>query len=78
LGRDRSTHLRVPVSEVRSATRLEQYLGPGLARDAALAVELSFEQPVVAEISAIAQGCKHQRERHPGIITEYALFAPAR
>ena len=74
LGRDRSTHLRVPVSEIRSARGLELYLGPALPRDAAFAVELSLQQPVVAEITAIAQGCKHQRERHPGIITEYARF----
>ena len=56
--------LGVGAGEVLRRARLQPHLAAILARDAALAIELALQQPVLAEVAAVGQGRKHQQGRH--------------
>ena len=71
LVRQRVPHLGVGAGQILAGARLEPHLAAVLVRDAALAVELALEQPVVAEVAAVRQGRQHQRYRHPGILPRW-------
>ena len=68
LGQDGVADLGVRARQIVSGARLEPHHVAVLARDAALAVELPLEQPVVAELAAIGQGREHELRRHADIV----------
>ena len=64
LRRHRGTYLGVGSGEILAGTRFESHVAAHFACDAALAVELALQQPVVAEVATVGQRRQHQRHRH--------------
>jgi hypothetical protein len=40
--------------------------------NAAFAVKLALQQPIVAEVAAVGEGREHQRDRHADIVSRLA------
>ena len=68
LGGHRRSDLGVGAGEVPTGARLQPHLAAVAARDAALAVELALEQPVVTELATVGQRRQHQSDRHARIV----------
>ena len=72
------TNLRVGARQVLAGARLEPHLAALLARNAALAVELALQEPVVAKITTLGEGGQHQRGRHVGVVNPVVRSACCR